>query len=218
MTEDDFKREREFIKHQADNVQLDWTSMFKDNLIQFNVYGKPPSLQNKQEKKLEYGKIIHAFTKKCPYIITSTCWIHIDYLCPETRRLKNPTIYDMDNIIKPILDALVGKDGLVIDDVIFDRVEVNWIDKNGLDEIQITIEYPNLLYHEKDSLAFYKNGSWCFPCTKGNKIEQPLIEKYFSIWNQINDENFEQLVYQLPQHIFIPYNKISDKGFDFYEI
>ena len=124
----------------------------------------------------------------------------------------------MDNIIKPILDALVGKDGLVVDDVLFDRVEVNWIDKNGLDEVQINIEYPNLLYHNKDTLAFYQNGSWCFPCSKNNKSNQPLIEKYFSIWNQINEENFDDLVYLLPQHVFIPFNKIKDKGFEFYEI
>ena len=219
MTEDDIKKEKDFVAHQFDNVQYDWNSMFENGCVHFNIFGQPPTLQNKQEKKKDYREIVLSCVKKCPFIITSTCWVHINYYCKEIRRLKNPNVYDMDNIVKPILDALVGKEGLVVDDVLFDRVEVNWIDKNGLDEVEITIEYPNLLYHTKESLCFYKNGLWCFPGSKEpNVAYEQLLKKYFAVWNKINDENFDKLAHLLPQNVFISYTKIKEKKFDFREL
>ena len=219
MTEEDIKKEKEFIAHQFDKVPYDWNSMFENGCIRFSIYGQPPSLQNKQEKKKDYREMVQSCTRKCPFIITSTCWVHINYYCKEIRRLKNPNVYDMDNIVKPILDALVGKEGLVVDDVLFDRVGVNWIDKNGLDEVEITIEYPNLLYHTKETLCFYMNGKWCFPRSKEpNAVYEEQVKKYFAIWNKINDENFEELVYLLPQHLFIHCNKIKERGFDIHEL
>ena len=219
MTEEDYQKEQEYIRRQSEYIMIDWEKMFEQQDVCFRVYGKPPSLQNNQEKKLKFTKIVQSYTKQCPYIITNTCWIHIDYYCSELRRFKNPNMYDMDNIIKPILDALVGRDGLVVDDVLFDRVEVNWIDKNGLDEVEIRIEYPELHYQRKEDLSFFKNGLWCFPRIKmSNDIYENLVKRYFSIWNRINEDNCDDLMYLLPKQVFIAYNKIQNKNFDFIDI
>jgi len=62
------------------------------------------------------------------------------------------------------LDSLVGYNGLIIDDVLVDRVTVNWIDAPHDDHIEIEIQYPDLLFVEKTELVIIKSDSgWCWP-------------------------------------------------------
>lgn len=137
---------------------------FQHSEIQICIESSPVSAQNKNEVKQEFKSDVHNITAQCEYIITSTCWIAIDYYCQHIKRMKNPGVYDIDNIIKPILDSLVGLNGVLIDDVILDRVTVNWIDTLDDDYLEIEIQYPDLLYMKKSELVFIKsNSGWCFP-------------------------------------------------------
>ncbi len=154
--------------------------------------------------------------------MTGSCWIAIDYYCQHIKREKNPGVYDIANIVKPILDALVGKEGLFIDDVIVDRVTVNWIDTPHDDYFEVEIEYPDLLFTKKNSLVFLKSESgWCFPSTLDlidNEKYMELMVQYFKIWDSIStEENYYNAVGTLPIQNFIYYVKIRDKGFEFME-
>ena len=125
----------------------------------------------------------------------------------------------MDNLIKPLLDSLVGIDGIIIDDSLFDSVEINWLDKNGNDEFEIQIEYPEILYGEKRTLYFLKQGQWCFPMNSNDIEIKNLIVQYFNIWNSINsEEDYYKVLGDLPYQNFLPYNKICHSGFNFIEI
>ena len=53
-----------------------------------------------------------------------------------------------------ILDSLAGIDGLILDDFLFNSVEINWQDKDGEDEFEIQIEYPEFHYGNKKDLFF----------------------------------------------------------------
>lgn len=196
---------------------------FEHGRVQFNAKIEPVSLQNNIVKKDLFKSELQKITSKSDYIITGTCWIAIDYFCQHMRRFKNPGAYDVDNIIKPILDALVGSKGLVVDDVIVDRVTVNWIDTSGDDYISIEIEYPGLLYMLKSDLVFLKSKSnWCFPATRKLIGVDPyiqLIQTYFNTWDSIRCESDYYLVLgALPNQNFIYFTKVRDRGYEFIEI
>jgi hypothetical protein len=129
----------------------------------------------------------------------------------------------MDNIVKPILDALGGLKGLIVDDVLVDRVTVNWIDTPHDDHIEIEIQYPDLLFVKKSELLFVKSDSgWCFPVPH-DLIKYDaflvLIRKYFEVWNSIKSEDdYYDSIYMLPIQPFLYYSKIKDKEYTFVEL
>ena len=205
------------VKHDFDK------SSFEHGYVKFEARIKPVSLQNSGVKRAEFKRELQKITSRSNFIITGTCWVAIDYYCQHMKREKNPGVYDIDNIIKPILDGMVGKDGLLIDDVIVDRVTVNWIDTPHDDYFEAEIEYPDLLFADKSSLVFLKSQSgWCFPSSLeliGEESYIELIKNYFQTWDSINtEEEYYKGVYNLPIQNFIYYVKIRDKGFDFIEL
>lgn len=87
-------------------------SSFLNGEIKFIAPVKPVSSQNNGVQKRTFRDEIQKITSNSQYIVTGTCWVAIDYYCQHIKRQKNPGVYDMDNIVKPILDALVGMKGL----------------------------------------------------------------------------------------------------------
>jgi len=81
-------------------------SCFLNGEIKFTVFIKPVSSQNNEEQKRAFKNQIQEITAKSKHIITGTCWVSIDYYCQHIKRQKNPGVYDMDNIIKPILGSV----------------------------------------------------------------------------------------------------------------
>ncbi|MEF3075798.1 hypothetical protein V2P20_12250 [Methylobacter sp. Wu1] len=195
---------------------------FEQGFVKFAVHTRPVSLQNDGGKRAAFKKELQEITCQSEYIVTGTCWIAIDYYCQHIRREKNPGVYDIDNIIKPILDGLTGERGLIIDDVVVNRVVVNWIDTPHDDWFEVEIEYPDLLFSRKADLVFLKSPSgWCFPSSHtliANDGYIALMSKYFATWNSLStEEDYYNSVYDLPIQNFIYYVKIRDKGFQFVE-
>ncbi len=197
---------------------------YKNGVVKFEARIEPVSMQNKGRKKAAFKNELQQITCNSKFIITGTCWVAIDYYCQHVKRVKNPGVYDIDNIIKPILDGLVGQDGVIIDDVIVDRVIVNWIDTSGDDFFEVNIEYPiDLLYTRKADLIFLKSESgWCFPSTQqliAHENYLNLMRNYFSIWDSIaTEEDYHAVVAQLPIQNFIYYVKIRDRGYSFIDL
>ena len=196
---------------------------FENGHIKFMAHIKPVSVQNNGGKRVAFKKELQKITCNSDYIVTGTCWIAIDYYCQHVKREKNPGVYDIDNIVKPILDGLVGKDGLIVDDVIVDRVTVNWIDTTHDDYFVVEIEYPDLLFTKKDDLVFLKSRSgWCFPSSSElieNEKYIELMETYFTTWDGISTEDdYYNIAGALPSQNFIYHVKIRDKGFKFVEL
>ncbi|MCQ8181766.1 RusA family crossover junction endodeoxyribonuclease [Methylomonas sp. SURF-1] len=199
------------------------SSHFEHGYVKFAVHTKPVSLQNDGAKRAAFKKELQKITSQSEYIITGTCWIAIDYYCQHVRREKNPGVYDIDNIVKPILDGLTGERGLIVDDVVVNRVTVNWIDSPHDDWFEVEIEYPDLLFSRKADLVFLKSPSgWCFPSTNALIADtgyMVMVRRYFATWDSISSEDeYYESVYDLPIQNFIYYVKIRDKGFQFVEL
>ena len=194
---------------------------FQNGSINFTAHTKPVSMQNKNEDKMDFKNEIQKITADSEYIITGTCWVHIDYYCQHIKRFKHPGVYDIDNIVKPILDSLVGNKGILVDDVLVDRVLVNWIDTSGDDYIEINLEYPDLVYLKKSELVILKSRSgWCFPTTLLiSQLAKGLIQNYFNLWNSIEtEEDYYKALPGLPIQNFIYFGKIKDRGYTFIDV
>jgi Holliday junction resolvase RusA-like endonuclease len=206
-------------------VDLNWDQMFENSEIIINIDIDPVSVQNSSKLKNIFKKKMHNILMQSPYIISNTCFISIEYYCNYYKRYKNYGSYDLDNIVKPILDSLNGINGLIIDDCLFDRVDINWIDKNDNDELEIRVYYPcELIYGKKEDLLIFKNNIWGFPFFSENASEinndiKHIVEKYYCIWNKIlNNDDYNKLYKFLPLQRFIPFNKLKDKGYKCIEI
>jgi len=192
---------------------------FNNGFVVFKVNGRPPSVHSKSSLKHYFKDAVHEVTSRSDYIITGTCHIAIEYRCNHITRRKNPGIYDMDNIIKPILDSLVGLNGLLVDDVLVNRVTVNWQDTQEKEHFEVEIEYPDLLFARKDDLIFLKSQSgWCFPTSRKLASEPKLLELmslHFSRWDSISSEDdYYNNLSGLPLQSFIYHAKIQSKDYE----
>lgn len=196
---------------------------FSNGLLEFHVAISPISAQNKSHSKQAYKLKIRSVTSASSYIIVGTCWIAIDYYCPHLKRLKNPGVYDLDNIIKPILDSLVGPSGLILDDVLVDRVAVNWKDTHEEDYLSIEVSYPGLMFLEKHDLKIVKSKSgWCFPVAL-KLLDDPkaceTICMHFQNWDSIKTEkDYIDILPASPLNQFIYFSKIKDRGYPIIEL
>lgn len=196
---------------------------FENEFICFKVYCKPPSVHSKSEQKEYFRKTIHKITSQSEYIISGYCHVSIDYRCGLLTRKKNPGIYDIDNIIKPILDSIVGADGIIVDDTFFNRVTVNWQDTEDEEHFEIEIGYSPLMYDRKSDLIYIKSPSgWCFPTTNyaiENTKYIKIIRSFLSKWDSIKSiEEFYKVGREIPMSQFIYHSKLSGKDFKIIDI
>jgi len=94
----------------------------------------PVSLQASRAKKDIVTNAIRAVTKTVPFVLTGDVQINIEWRVHEQVRYEADKSPDMDNIIKPIFDALCGSEGLLIDDCQVQAVDCRWIDWTRHDE------------------------------------------------------------------------------------
>lgn len=192
---------------------------FNNGLVIFKVNGKPPSVHGKTRSKNDFKDTVHEVTSQSNFIITGTCHVAIDYRCNHISRRKNPSVYDIDNIAKPILDSLVGINSLLVDDVLVNRVTVNWQDTQDEEHFEVEIEYPVLLFERKDDLVFMKSKSgWCLPMSRKISCEKEqldLLRLHFLNWNSIlSEDDYYEKIYSLPLQSFIYHAKIQNKGYE----
>ncbi|WP_164086595.1 RusA family crossover junction endodeoxyribonuclease [Stenotrophomonas maltophilia] len=85
----------------------------------------------------------------------------------ETERQETDKIGDMDNITKPIIDALTGQDGLIIDDSQVGSLHSFWSSRNHQTEkdiLHIRVEFSNDECLRKDDLIFIQySAAMCMP-------------------------------------------------------
>lgn len=127
----------------------------------FCIQGRPASLQSSGTIKEEYKKRIKEEIKDCSNIFIREIGVIIEWYTDCDERYKADSSYDVDNIIKPTLDAMTGCDGLFIDDCQVQNVECRWIDKKTGTEDSIHIRVFSLERNddyvlEKENICFFQ--------------------------------------------------------------
>lgn len=134
----------------------------------------PVSLQASRSKKNLVTNTIRSITKTAPFILTGDVQINIEWRIHEQTRYESDTSPDVDNIIKPIFDALCGSEGILIDDCQIQALDCRWIDWTRYDqEILIFIRFfEEYEWYRKDRLVFVHLGKGlCVPIYKNKPCE-----------------------------------------------
>lgn len=93
--------------------------------------------------------------------------VEIDWYVDSWVRYATSRVANIDNIVKPILDAVSGVNGIIADDGQVQAVDVRWIDKLGIkQDFRLRVDpLSNAdIAYQRQSLRFAEFGpSLCFP-------------------------------------------------------
>lgn len=95
----------------------------------------PVSQQAQARTKAEFVSSVRAETASAGFLLSGDISLEVEWLVPEQVRYETDRSPDVDNILKPLIDALTGPEGLIIDDNQVQHVSCSWIDSNDDHEV-----------------------------------------------------------------------------------
>jgi Holliday junction resolvase RusA-like endonuclease len=167
---------------------------------EFTVKGSPASIQASKDTRDKYVHSIKTQFKDLDYILTGDIILNLTWLLPTKSRYETDVKADIDNCIKPIIDAFTGPDGLFIDDCQLRGLYICWHHIESEDE-QVVFEFEFVAseYCTKNELAFVRlEGALCTPVN----LNWPYAAK--AIWvamlksNQASKDVLEKLGISYP--------------------
>jgi len=153
---------------------------------------KPVSGTSNPKIKKAFIDKIQQVTSAYNFILSGDVKIEIEWRIHERQRYEFPSSPDLDNILKPIVDALSGPQGLLIDDCQVQTVTCYWIDHFNLNEEEITVRIRLMTADDgllKDKLFFVlmesktesemgtkTESKLCYPISFSGIDSQPALE------------------------------------------
>lgn len=134
--------------------------------ILISVPRPPVSVQANSATRTAFVECIRLLTRACPFVITTDVTVDIEWFVSQQERYESDATADVDNIIKPVLDALSGPDGLIVNDCQVQAVISYWMDPiSSGQEIRVRIRTPFEKFRfPKRSIQFVQLGrALCFP-------------------------------------------------------
>jgi Holliday junction resolvase RusA-like endonuclease len=125
--------------------------------ITFEVPAAPVSFQATATKKAAIVSAVRTVVSHCHYLLCGDLKLAIEWGISERARYETDSAADVDNIVKPILDALSGPDGIMIDDCQIQELTCYWSGgyANPAEErIKIEIRFEPDAFTTKKGLLF----------------------------------------------------------------
>lgn len=126
-------------------------------LIQIEVPAPPVSFQAAGTKKTAIREAIRGIVSPCAYLLAGDVQIEIEWEISERARYESDGSADVDNIVKPMLDALCGPDGILIDDCQVQALTCYWTGGYSYPEeesLRIVLRFEPGAYQLKEGLVF----------------------------------------------------------------
>lgn len=133
--------------------------------LSFSLDMPPASRQATTAAKQRVKAAIRKVTRPLEFLLDGYVWITFDWQIHERFRWESDASADIDNIGKPLLDALSGPEGVIIDDSQVKSLSSNWFAITTDDQrVDIKIEFINDEWLPKDGLVFVRiKGPLCYP-------------------------------------------------------
>jgi Holliday junction resolvase RusA-like endonuclease len=151
----------------------------ESGLIRFEVPVAPVSFQSTGTRKAGVVAAIRARVSGCEYLLTGDLKVVIEWQISERARYESDSAADVDNIVKPILDALSGPDGVMVDDCQVQELTCYWTGGYAYPEaerISVELRFDPDAYLSKAGLVFLRvqNGLY-FPIHEDGPPEAVLL-------------------------------------------
>lgn len=123
--------------------------------LKFEIMGAPVSVQSSKAVKSAYLRNIKNILSKYKYVLTGQIMLDVTWLVPAKSRYETDARADIDNCLKPILDAFTGPDGLFIDDCQIKGLYICWRHIESEEErLLFEFNFDPIQWCNKDGLAF----------------------------------------------------------------
>lgn len=144
----------------------------------------PVSLQNRNgDKQLMMQALAESVAENTTYIFLGDVKVMITWLISPEERYGSHKIPDLDNIVKPILDAVTGPQGVLVDDNQVQALDVGWQDP-GVPEVKLEISIQPQIDDRitKSGLFFVefpRRGCWPVASEAHAEIAVPELNQRF---------------------------------------
>lgn len=123
------------------------------------------SAQSRSERKQELTQAIQHELSRFKWLIAGSVQIEFAWYLHGLQRQETDKVGDIDNITKPILDALTGSNGILIDDSQIGSVHTFWMSRNeqlSYSVLKLDIQFSNDDCLYKNNLVFIQYwGAMC---------------------------------------------------------
>lgn len=137
------------------------------------------SVQSKKKVRNDLCSAIQAELAKFKWLCAGPVNVELVWYLHGTQRQETDKVGDLDNITKPILDALTGSTGLLIDDSQIGSLHTFWQSRNHQTEkdvLYIRIQFINDECLNKENLVFVQYaGAMCLPLNVNFELVRDLV-------------------------------------------
>ncbi|MBD2124283.1 RusA family crossover junction endodeoxyribonuclease [Trichocoleus sp. FACHB-262] len=127
--------------------------------LEFTIPYSPVSIQAKKQGKDEYiERVRTAFAGK-DYLLIGDISIELRWWISAKSRYETDASADIDNVLKPTIDALTGPSGLFIDDCQVRSLHIAWSHSmSGNEYIEVRIDFIPDEWASRDDIVFIDVG------------------------------------------------------------
>jgi Holliday junction resolvase RusA-like endonuclease len=124
----------------------------------------PVSIQSKSERRAAQRRFIAAALSRYRFLVIGEVQVAVTWHSSEWSRYESCTTPDVDNIVKPLLDALVGPAGVLVDDCQMSTVVASYAATIGPESVAVRMTFDPTAVVPKEGLVFVElGGSLCAP-------------------------------------------------------
>ncbi|MBX9721699.1 MAG: RusA family crossover junction endodeoxyribonuclease [Candidatus Obscuribacterales bacterium] len=125
--------------------------------LEIVVLGAPVSVQSTKAVRDTYLQQIWTLLAKFDYVLMGQLMLEVVWFVPAKSRYETDAKADIDNCLKPIIDAFTGPNGLFINDCQLKGLYICWRTSNSESErLVFTFEYDPDQYCPREGLAFLR--------------------------------------------------------------
>ena len=133
--------------------------------IMLHLEVAPASMQSRPTAIAALQAVVHEETTKYQYLLSGDVSLEITWHFHERGRYESDASADIDNLLKPTLDAFCGPNGLLIDDCQIRSLGISWISTaSDKPAVTIQIKFIDSDFVPKAGIAFVQiEKALCMP-------------------------------------------------------
>lgn len=141
--------------------------------LDFRIDLAPVSVQASRAQKDVVTAEIRTQTRPVEFLISGDVSVDVEWFIQEGERYETDRAPDVDNILKPIIDAFCGPEGVLIDDCQVQSVAVHWLDSVDAEsdkqafQVRIKAHDPDAWRRKADLTFVHLGKALCFPISGG---------------------------------------------------
>lgn len=170
-----------------------------DGRIQLHIPVAPVSFQATASRKAALVSTVRSLVSPCRYLLTDDVTVQIRLHISARARYESNGSSDVDNIVKPILDALCGPDGILVDDCQVQALTCYWT--GGLldpkdESVDVDLTFDPDAYLPKSVLQFlHIENALYFPIPAGDPTSTAYARRVigrFADYRQLLEEGLNE--------------------------